>query len=166
MNSKEEAIRYMTGRLMRIINKHSRIEEQPIPIGEGIELTPREIRCLHAIGLNEGANLKTIAMTLGVSKSAISQMVGKLEKRGFARKDQAPDNKKELLACLTREGWEAFRIHQEFHERHMGNLIHRLDDFTDPQLATASAVLAVVETVVDERLAELFGNIKDNKLSE
>lgn len=157
MNNKEEAIRYMTGRLARIINKHSRIEEQPIALGEGIEITPREIRALHAIGLNEGANLKTIASVLGVTKSAVSQMVGKLEKRGFALKEQAPDNRKEILVRLTGKGWEAFNIHQEFHERHMSNLIERLGEFTDPQLATASAVLSVVETVVDDRLAEMFG---------
>ncbi|WP_239057188.1 MarR family transcriptional regulator [Desulfovibrio sp. JC010] len=157
MDNKEEAIRYMAGRLIRIINKHSRIEEQPIVIGEGLELTPREIRCLHAIGLNEGANLKTIAEVLGVTKSAISQMMGKLEKRGFVRKESAPDNRKELLAMLTERGREAFDVHQEFHERHMNNLKERLDEFTDPQLATAGAVLAVVETVVDDRLAEMFG---------
>ncbi|TIH15889.1 MarR family transcriptional regulator [Marinifilum sp. JC120] len=159
MDNNEEAIRYMTGRLIRIINKHSRIEEQPIVLGDGLELTPREIRCLHAIGLNEGANLKSIASVLGVTKSAVSQMVGKLEKRGVARKEHAPDNRKELLARLTDKGWEAFNIHQEFHERHMANLKKRLDEFTDPQLATASAVLAVVETVVDDRLAEMFGKI-------
>ncbi|WP_320171843.1 MarR family transcriptional regulator [Maridesulfovibrio sp.] len=163
MNSKEEAVRNMTGRLMRIINKHSRIEEQPITIGEGIELTPHEIRCLHAIGFNEGTNLKNIAMVLGVTKSAVSQMIGKLEKRGLARKDPAPDNRKELLAGLTEKGWEAFRIHEQFHEKHMANLFDRLDEFTDPQLATASAVLAVVETVVDDRLAELFGNNKNKQ---
>lgn len=157
MNTKKEALGHMTGRLLRIINKHSRIEELPVSITENIKLTSREIHCLQAIGQNEGENLKTIATILGVTKSAISQMVGKLVKRGFVRKDQAPDNDKELLAFLTESGWEAFRIHQEFHERHMHNLLDKLDDFTDPQIATASAILAVIETVVDERMAELFG---------
>ncbi|SHI81772.1 transcriptional regulator, MarR family [Halodesulfovibrio aestuarii] len=157
MNSKEETIQHMTGRLLRIINKHYRIEELPIPISEGVEVTAREIHCLQTIGQNEGANLKSIASILGVSKSAISQMVGKLEKRGFVRKDRAPDNDKELLAFLTESGWDAFKIHQEFHERHMNNLLSRLEEFSDPQIATASAIMAVVETVVDERMAELFG---------
>lgn len=159
MDNNEEAIRYMTGRLTRIINKHSRIEEQPIVLGDGLELTAREIRCLHVIGLNEGSNLKSIASVLGVTKSAVSQMVGKLEKRGVTRKEHAPDNRKELLARLTDKGWEAFNIHQEFHERHMAKLKERLNEFTDSQLATASAVLAVVETVVNDRLTEMFGKI-------
>ena len=157
MNSKTETLRHMTGRLLRIINKHSRIEELPVSISDDIKLTSREIHCLQAIGQNEGENLKTIATILGVTKSAISQMVGKLVKRGFVRKNQAPDNDKELLVVLTDSGWEAFRRHQEFHERHMHNLLEKLDEFSDPQLATASAILAVIETVVDERMAELFG---------
>ncbi|MFW5501475.1 MULTISPECIES: MarR family winged helix-turn-helix transcriptional regulator [unclassified Maridesulfovibrio] len=156
MSSKEETIKHMTGRLMRIINKHLRIEGQPIPIGDGVELSPGEIHCLQAIGLNEGSNLKSVAHVLGVTKSAISQMVGKLEKRGFVRKERAPDNNKELLAFLTETGWAAFRKHQDFHERHMHNLMDRLDEFSDPQLAATTAILAVIETVVDERMEEIL----------
>ncbi|XPV77606.1 MAG: MarR family transcriptional regulator [Desulfovibrio sp.] len=158
MSNKEKSIQHLTGRLMRIINKHYRIEEQPIVLGEGVTLTAREIHCLQAIGLNEGENLKSIANVLGVTKSAISQMVGKLEKRGFARKDRAPDNNKELLAYLTKSGWSAFKAHQEFHERHMRSLVEKLDEFTDPQIATTSAILAVVETVVDDRMNEVFSD--------
>ncbi len=158
MSSKEESIRLMSGKMMRIINKHLRIEEQPVFISEDVKLTAREIHCLQAIGLNEGANLKAISEILGVSKSATSQMVGKLDKRGFVRKDRAPENNKELLPFLTEPGWRAFQIHQEFHGRHMGTLLGRLDVFTDAQLDAASEILAVVETVVDERMDELFGN--------
>ncbi|KAF1077083.1 MarR family winged helix-turn-helix transcriptional regulator [Halodesulfovibrio sp. MK-HDV] len=160
MNNKEETIKYMTGRLIRIINKHLRIEEQPIPISEGVELTSSEVHCLQAIGLNEGTNLKSIASVMGVSKSAVSQMVSKLEKKKLVRKDRALDNNKEFLAFLTDSGWEAFNIHQEFHERHMHNLLGRLDEFSDPQIASASAILAVVETVVDERMSEIFSRLK------
>jgi DNA-binding MarR family transcriptional regulator len=160
MNSKEETIKHMTGRLMRIINKHIRIEEQPIPISEGVELSAGEVHCLQAIGLNEGTNLKSIATVMGISKSAVSQMVGKLEKRNFVRKDRAPDNNKELLAFLNESGWEAFKKHQEFHERHMHNLLGRLDEFSDPQIASASAILAIVENLVDERMAEIFSKSK------
>ncbi|WP_291325508.1 MarR family transcriptional regulator [Desulfovibrio sp. UCD-KL4C] len=145
---------------MRIINKHLRIEAQPIPISEDVELPAGEVHCLQAIGLNEGANLKSIATVMGVSKSAVSQMVSKLEKKGLVRKDRALDNNKELLASLTGAGWEAFNIHQEFHERHMHNLLGRLDEFSDPQIASASAILAIVETVVDERVTEIFNRSK------
>ncbi len=35
-------------------------------------------------------------------------------------------------------------------------LMRQLDEFPDTQLAVAAAILSAVETVVDERIAELF----------
>ncbi|KAB1443293.1 MarR family winged helix-turn-helix transcriptional regulator [Pseudodesulfovibrio senegalensis] len=158
MSNNEEAIRHMTSRLLRIINKHDRIEELPIRIADDVELTAREIHTLQAIGQNEGGNMKTLAITLGVTKSAVSQMVGKLEKKGYARREKAPDNNKEIQAFLTESGWHAFKVHDKFHERHMRTLFRRLEDFSDPQIATVSAILAVIEGVADERMEELFGS--------
>ncbi|WP_319468668.1 MarR family transcriptional regulator [uncultured Pseudodesulfovibrio sp.] len=156
MSSKNESIKALTGRLMRIINKHSRIEELPIRTGKNVGLTAREVHCLNVIGQQEGINIKTIGDTLGVTKSAASQMVGKLEKKGFAQKEKAVNNDKEILAYLTDTGWDAFKAHKEFHERHFKTLMRQLDAFPDTQLAVAAAILSAVETVVDERIAELF----------
>lgn len=158
MNSKAESIRMLTSRLMRIINKHSRIEELPIRTGKNTGLTAKEIHCLNAIGQKKGINIKTIGDVLGVTKSAASQMVGKLVKKGFVKKEKALDNDKEILTYLTAEGWDAFNAHKEFHERHLETLVKQLDEFPDTQLAVTAAILAAVETVVDNRIAELFGD--------
>ena len=156
MNNSDEAVKLHTSRLMRIINKHGRIEESPIRLGTAIGLTAKEVHVIQTIGTSEGINIKSIGETLGVTKSAASQMVSKLERKGFITKNKAPDNDKEILTFLTPDGWQAFEAHKEFHERHLHTLKERLGDFPDHQLALASAILAVVETVVDERMAELF----------
>lgn len=157
MNNKEESIRNITESLMRIINKHARIEELPIRTGKNIGLTAKEVHCLNAIGQQEGINIKTIGDALGVTKSAASQMVGKLEKKGFAKKGKAPGNDKEIQTFLTKEGWEAFAAHKEFHERHLKTLTKQLEAFPDSQLDGASTILATVETIVNDRIDELFG---------
>ena len=105
----------------------------------------------------EPATLYALCEALGVTKSAASQMVGKLKQKGFIKKEKASNNDKEILAYLTDTGWEAFADHKEFHERHLKTLTKRLDDFPDNQLAIAAAVLATVETTVDDRIEELFG---------
>lgn len=156
MVKKEESIQHMLGRLLRIINKHSRIEGLPVLLEGGCKLTAKEAHCLQAIGLNEGSNVKELGDSLGVTKSAMSQMVTKLENRGLAIKRDAPDNDKEILVYLTGVGWEAFAIHREFHERHLKSLLVRLEEFPDEQIATVSLVLSVIETIVDDRMAELF----------
>ena len=158
MNSKNESIKILTSRLMRIINKHSRIEELPIRTGKNVGLTAKEIHCLNTIGQQEGINIKSIGDMLGVTKSAASQMVGKLEKKGFTRKEKALDNDKEILTYLTETGWEAFEAHREFHERHLKTLRRQLEEFPDTQLAVTAAILSVVEKVVDERIDELFND--------
>lgn len=157
MIREEESIKALTGRLMRIINKHSRIEELPIHAGMTPGLTAKEVHCIQVIGQQEGINIKGIGDTLGVTRSAASQMVGKLNRKSFVKKKRALDNDKEVLVCLTGAGWQAFRAHKEFHERHLKTLMQRLADYPDTQLAIASVILSVVETVVDERMAELFG---------
>ncbi len=156
MTHKNESIKQLTNRLMRIISKHCRIEERPISIGSNQKLTAREIHTLHAVGETSGINVKNLAERFGVTKSAASQMAGKLEAKKLLRKEKSPDNDKEILLVLTATGQDAFDRHQAFHDRHMQTLLERLDAFTDPQLATTAAILAVVESVVDERMAELF----------
>ena len=42
-------------------------------------------------------------------------------------------------------------------ERHLKTLVKQLGEFPDTQLAVAASILAVVESVVDKRIAELFG---------
>lgn len=157
MSHKEDSIKHMTERLLRIIFKHWRIEELPISITPGMELTAKEIHTIQAVGELSGINVKGLAERFGVSKSAASQMAGKLEAKGFLRKDKAPDNDKETLLSLTESGWDAFKKHKAFHERHMHTLMERLDVFSDPQLLTTTAILAVIESIVDERIEELFG---------
>jgi len=157
MKNTPDSIQNLTQRLMRIINKHSRIEKLPIQFGDTFDLTAREVHCIHAVGMQKGCNVKQVGETLGVTKSAASQMIGKLEKKGVLKKTKAADSNKELEVILTDSGWKAFEAHKEFHERHLQTLKARLEDFSDPQIAMAGAILSVVESVVDERMEELFG---------
>jgi DNA-binding MarR family transcriptional regulator len=157
MDPKHDLVEHIVRRLRRIIDAHLRIEDLPVPVGPGVSLSTREVHCLTAIGDHEGANIKTVGDALGVTKSAASQMVTKLVARGFAVKRPANDNDKDICAFLTAEGWEAFRAHRDFHERHMDTLLHRLAGHSPEQLATVAEVLDQVEDVMHERMAELFG---------
>jgi DNA-binding MarR family transcriptional regulator len=81
MNSKEETIRYMTRRIRRIINKHIRIEKLPVSVGGNIVLSPGEVHSIQQIGDNKGVNINALGNIMGVTRSAASQMVGKLKKK-------------------------------------------------------------------------------------
>jgi DNA-binding MarR family transcriptional regulator len=154
--SKQASLDRVVRRLRRIIMAHMRIEEHPVPLGGGVALSTSEVHCLQAIGENEGANVKDVGDALGVTKSAASQMVGKLAGKGFAVKRPATDNNKEILVFLTPSGWDAFAAHKDFHERHIHSLQDRLGNYSEEQVETVDQVLAEVEAVMHERMRDIL----------
>ena len=71
----------MTRRIRRIINKHIRIEKLPVSVGGNIVLSPGEVHSIQQIGDNKGVNINALGNIMGVTRSAASQMVGKLKKK-------------------------------------------------------------------------------------
>jgi DNA-binding MarR family transcriptional regulator len=152
METKEDLIVSMTHKLMRVFNKRSRIEELRIRFGEGVELTPKEIHTVQAIGENKQINVTNLADHFGVTKSAASQIVAKLAEKGFVQKRHPAHSNKELELSLTELGWRAFQAHERFHGKHFAELVNRLSAFSLAQIATTSVVLDVIENIMEERL--------------
>lgn len=155
METKEEFITAMSRKLLRILNKHARLEELRIRFDEGVEVTPKEIHTIQAIGEHKQINVTDLAAYFGVTKSAASQIVAKLTDKGFVEKRQAAHSNKELQLCLTELGWRAFHAHERFHGKHMADLVNRLSAFSLSQIATTSVLLEVIESVLEDRLAQL-----------
>lgn len=147
----------LIGRLRGIIEAHVRIDDAALPLAGGGELSPREVRCLRAVGRAEGANVKAVGARLGVTRSAASQMVAKLAARGLAAKGRAEGNDKEVLVSLTAPGREALRAHEAFHERHMDALRERLAAFSPEERRAVERFLSVAEETMRLRMREMFG---------
>ena len=148
-----DLIKSISRQLMRIIKKHERIEEIPVRLDEGIEVTPTESHAIQAIGENKSINVTDLGAHFGVTKSAASQIVAKLTKKGFVEKTMSEHSNKELQLQLTALGWQAFEAHEKCHGRHLVDIIERLGSFSLSQIATASVVLDVIEDVMGERLS-------------
>ena len=154
METKEDMIKEMTRKLFRIMNKHGRLESLPLYFDEGVEITHRELHIIQTVGERKGINISDLGRHFGVTKSAASQMVTKLVKKGFIEKESAAHSNKELQLLLTQRGWQAFKIHEKFHGQHMADVVERLGAFSLSQIATTSVLLEVLENVVDTRLSE------------
>ncbi len=157
MGNEQNVVKEISERLQRIAGKQSRIEVIPICFDEGVTVTHREIHVIQVIGENEGTNVSNVSNHFGVTKSAASQLVSRLERKGFVRKDRSPDSAKELRLSLKDLGWRAFRAHDRLHEKQMMELAERFGTLTESQLVAASAFLDIFEEVIDERLSELSG---------
>ncbi len=154
METKEDLIRAITRQLLRVLNKYSRIEELPVPVDKGVEITTKEIHTIQAIGENEHISITGVADHFGVTKSAASQIVRKLADKGFVKKEYAAYSNKELQLSLTKLGWLAFHAHEQFHGKDMARIMECLSAFSLSHIATLSVLLDVIENVMNERLAQ------------
>jgi DNA-binding MarR family transcriptional regulator len=80
---------------------------------------------------------------LAVSKAAVSQMLGSLEKRGYIRRDIDRDNRRKIIITLTKQGETAVdkaekkmdvlmsRIITRFGEKDTRNFTRLLDRFAE-----------------------------------
>ena len=156
MTSREKDLQEIILRLQRIIDKHLQIKNVPLVVDENLVLAPGEIHVLQAIGENQGCNVTSLGEFLGVTKSAVSQMVTKLIKKDVVRKVAAPDNGKEKLLFLSEVGHRAFMIHQAFHLRHMTTLLGHLEKFPDNAIFDTCVILKEIEHTVDDRIDDIF----------
>lgn len=65
----------------------------------------------------DGTRITTLADRAGITKQAMGQLVNDLEKRGYVRREQDPNDKRATLIQFTERGWEflqdAFEIKKE-----------------------------------------------------
>ncbi len=157
MDTKEEIIRHAIQQLLQVARKYSRSEELPITVDEGFEISTAEAHTIQAVGEGEQVRVIDIAKRFGISKSAASQMVSKLIKKGFIEKKQSLENSKEYPLSLTKLGWRGFEAHKKFHGKDMEYLIKSLDSFSLSQISTISVLLEALGSVMDERLFKKQG---------
>ena len=81
----------------------------------GFPLYKVEIHTIQIIGNRPGINSTDLAMDMGVTKSAVSQTLSKLLKKGLIRKTHLLTDARESTLELTDLGWNGFNSHERFH---------------------------------------------------
>lgn len=124
---------------------YTKVNEMPIFLNDGNKISGREIHTIEAIGSEYFTKVTDISRHFGISKSAASQMVVKLEKKGLIKKSTSPTNGKEVLVSLTKAGWDTFDTHLKIHGKQRGMLIRRLSELSNEQLVNFNEVLAIFD---------------------
>ncbi|EFL51177.1 transcriptional regulator, MarR family [Solidesulfovibrio fructosivorans JJ]] len=153
METKDDLILGTVRQFQRVAAKYARIEELPIPVEDGIEVTTREAHTIEAVGNRKQMSVTDVANAFGITKSAASQMVSKLCDKGFLEKKQAPHSNKEFQLTLTPLGRKAFEAHARFHGEDKEALMERLRGYSLSQIATISVLLEAIGEVMDNRLS-------------
>ena len=131
-----ERLEALLPRLMRVLLPST--EEDPlghIPLGQ-----MRLMRCL----LKGPRPAGEVGDELGLSPSALSQMVHRLEEAGFVRRDGCPEDKRQRHLSLTPEGEERMAARSRIRARRAAMALERLPD------ADRQTLLAILDRLVAE----------------
>ncbi len=101
---------------LRVLNKAVENQKKPREYGTGEPLYPSEIHAIMLIGGHEGSHVSELARIAGVTKGAVSQVVGKLEMKGYVRKIEDPEKASRTLLELTNKGKLAYYAQKHMHE--------------------------------------------------
>ena len=136
---------------IRIFNKMDADEKVAKDFGSGDLLHCSEIHTIMAIGKNPDINLTRLSHLLGISKSAISQMAGRLTKKNLVERHRDPDNDKEILLCLSPKGMIAYLGHEQHHAKIYARMHRNLGDLSDKDAALILRFLSAMEETLDDR---------------
>jgi DNA-binding MarR family transcriptional regulator len=92
--------------------------------------------------------------TLSVSKAAVSQMLGSLEKRGYIRREIDRDNRRKIIITLTKKGNSAIDKGQKHMDGLMASIIER---FGEEDIRDFVRLLDRFAEVVDETVNKSGG---------
>ncbi len=154
MDTKEDLIKHALRALLRIAHLYARIEAMPVPVNGQHSVSTREAHTIQAIGEGSVINVTHVAGYFGITKSAASQLVAKLEKRGYLVKKLAPHSNKEFKLVLTDLGWHAFYAHERFHGKDFTEAVNSLSAFPISQIATLSVLMETLGGMMEKRLSQ------------
>ncbi|PJC86911.1 MarR family transcriptional regulator [Vibrio sp. HA2012] len=139
-------------KFQKIARLHAQIEEMPIILENGCEVTTREIHTIDSIGKGQFSKVTDLSKYFGITKSAASQIVTKLERKRLVQKSASPHSGKEILLTLTEDGWNAFYLHQRIHGEQREILEQDLNKLSEEKIQVFKEVMTVFENVMKARL--------------
>lgn len=95
------------------------VAKLPVDYGTGELYTPAEVHIVTRIEVNPGTTVTQIAEATLRTKSAVSQMVTKLENKGLIRREKDPGNAKQQLLYVTPKGLELSKCHRAYDEKNI-----------------------------------------------
>ena len=93
-----------------------------------------EIHMIKMVGDQPGVFISEMARIFNITRAVVAKTIGKLEKRGFLVKEEDPEDKKRLRLFLTEKGTQAYKLHQEYHQKFDRPLFTYLESLSDENL--------------------------------
>jgi len=123
-SERDELVEEITISLLRVINKIEQRRRVPRDIGAGVSMTLLEAEMCSLIFRHDGITGGELADELGVTRSATSQIVGKLKAKGLVEERPTPEDAKRKRLYVTQRGRAAAGTAND-HQTAMGGALFR-----------------------------------------
>ena len=113
---------------------HSQYMAKNREYSPGEHLFMREVHFVMAVGLGEGRTMSELARTLNVTQGAVSQLVARMEKKGFVVRHKCADDKRQTVATLTEKGRLLYQEHTRYDLARYTEILEMLSGYSDEEL--------------------------------
>ena len=101
--------------MVQLFNRYMELSKKKHEYCEGIILYPSEIHTVEYIAVSSTTNFTEIANQMGLTRGAVSKMIGRLENLGLLVRYKYHPKQKEIYIHLTEAGVQAYEGHKKYH---------------------------------------------------
>lgn len=116
-------------KLEMLVNRYNAFASQPIcftikedSISHEIKVYRSELHFMDIVGTQRGINTTQLAAALGISKSAVTQNMKRLMKKGLVDRKVSEIRENEIEISLTDAGKYVYSEHQKYHMKMLGEI--------------------------------------------
>ena len=147
---RNKASRKLMESFLRMVNKYNAMEKFPLSFRTNHKFYHSERHMLDMFGGNQSMNITEFARMNGITKGAVSQIVGKLERKGALRRYKGEGNEKEVFIELTDKGKEIYAHHQRVNDETVKHLEQGLKNYPDDKVEFLLTTFKWFEEYLDE----------------
>ena len=125
-------------------------ENIPRTYGSPDILYQGECHTIQAIGDDPEISITEIAKQMNKTKSASSQLIDRLVRKGFVLKSPSPHNNRSCVLSLTPLGEQVYQFHKKFDSESYHSILESLSQFSLEDLET----FVQIQTAINQKLEE------------
>lgn len=121
--------------LLLLVMRYMELDKQMHNFGTDTPIFHAEIHLISTIAHNPDIHVRGLAEKLGITSASVSEMIGKLKKKGLVQKSADSDNLSKLNLSLTAKGRLAHEEHMRYHDELNCIIAEELKEASEEQVA-------------------------------
>lgn len=121
-----KTLAYVNSLLASVFDNISLLEENFIKNSPFKDISMKESKTIEVIGLFGSKSMSCIAKRLNITVGTLTISINNLQKKGYVIKSKSEKDKRVIKVMLTKKGQKFFKLHQEYKEKIMQDVILQL----------------------------------------